>query len=411
MTTIRVSPEQLFTISKQFATACEAFKQMNQHLIQSMMNIEANWDGSTREKFYDDFRKSQLVMNEVVALTYSISATLLNHGERFLQADLHTMRESDPNCFPPPPNACSPLPVEDKRNAFQKSVDSLKELGEAFLQSADDRYQKRYDSVGGFLDYWTFGIPSGLVNGYVDRADKAFNSPQDTLNWLTFGVHGTIREATLPANAWSSEHWANMIGAGGMVLGVSSVFKPKIHLEAPVKYDGAVDFRQILSNGQRNELPLTDLQKVEVKQYLDKLDFPEENIAFAYPGYYDTWNTGMMFNRLVVNTDVLPAAAPGIGTLSANSRISMKATLAHEIIGHYEAANAGRAFPLYNLPPEVLKRNFALDEAQASIRAARFAPELSSTERYALLRDAIVRLHNADLRVKDVKSELFIDQR
>ena len=84
----------------------------------------------------------------------------------------------------------------------------------------------------------------------------------------------------------------------------------------------------------------------------------------------------MMYNRLVINTDVLPAAAPGVGTLSANTRISMNATLAHEIVGHYEATIAGRSFPLYDLPPEVVKRNYALDEAQASIRAARFAPEL-----------------------------------
>lgn len=119
----------------------------------------------------------------------------------------------------------------------------------------------------------------------------------------------------------------------------------------------------------------------------------------------------MMYNRLVINTDVLPAAAPGVGTLSANTRISMNATLAHEIVGHYEASIAGRAFPLYDLPPEVIKRNYALDEAQASIRAARFAPDLNSTERYALLRDAMVRLRNADLRVRDVKGELFIDQR
>ncbi|WP_338708092.1 WXG100 family type VII secretion target [Paenibacillus amylolyticus] len=411
MTRIMITPEQLFAISKQFYTAYTTLQHMNESLLRSMTDIEANWDGSTRERFYYDFKKSHLVMTEVVTLMSSISTVLHNHGERLLQADRESEGQVDMNCLPPPPNACGPQEGVDDRNAVEKSVDSLKELGQAFIQSADDRYQKRYDSVGGFLDYWTFGIPSGLVNGYVDRADKAFESPQDTLNWLTFGVHGTIREAVLPTNAWSSEHWASMLGTGGMVLGVSSVFKPKLHIDTPVKYDGAVDFRQILSDGQRNELPLTDNQKIEIKSYLNKLDFPEENILIAQPGYYDTWNTGMMYNRLVINTDVLPAAAPGVGTLSANTRISMNATLAHEIVGHYEASIAGRSFPLYDLPPEVIKRNYALDEAQASIRAARFAPELNSTERYALLRDAMVRLRNADLRVRDVKGELFIDQR
>jgi len=39
-----------------------------------------------------------------------------------------------------------------------------------------------------------------------------------------------------------------------------------------------------------------------------------------------------------------------------------------------------------------------LEEAQASIRAARFAPSLSSTERYTLLRDGITRLYKANIK-------------
>ncbi|ASR49360.1 hypothetical protein B4V02_22955 [Paenibacillus kribbensis] len=56
------------------------------------------------------------------------------------------------------------------------------------------------------------------------------------------------------------------------------------------------------------------------------------------------------------------------------------------------------------------KRNFALDEAQASIRAARFAPDLASIERMTLLRDAITRLKSADLRIRDVKGVLYIEE-
>lgn len=52
-----------------------------------------------------------------------------------------------------------------------------------------------------------------------------------------------------------------------------------------------------------------------------------------------------------------------------------------------------------------------LEEAQASIRAARFAPDLTSTERFTLLRDGITRLQNAPggpVRIRDVKSSLYI---
>ncbi|WP_397347495.1 hypothetical protein [Paenibacillus polymyxa] len=91
--------------------------------------------------------------------------------------------------------------------------------------------------------------------------------------------------------------------------------------------------------------------------------------------------------------------------------MSAKATIAHEIVGHYEAYKVGRAFELYDVAPDAFKRNFALDEAQASIRAARFAPDLTSIERMTLLRDAITRLKSADLRIGDVKGELYIEER
>ncbi|MCM3204105.1 WXG100 family type VII secretion target [Paenibacillus illinoisensis] len=462
MTTIKVTPEQLSSVSKQFAVAQSQVFQMNSILKQHLFEIERQWDGSTKEKFYVDFVVAQKIMDNFVSLSQSISKELEGYAEKFRLADQQAVQSYDSSCAPPPPDECR-APSTDNRNAFQKSADSLAELGRAFMQSADDRYQKRYDSVGGFLDYWTFGIPSGLVQGYVDRADKAFNSPNDTANWLTFGIHGTIREATMPTNAWSSEHWANMIGMGGLMVGTgyaSSMIKPHNLLTSSgggvkinsftrpsgtrqmtggfngfqdprmrvldniaeskkaressgfseflekEKQIGKGDHRQISSDGLRNELELTDAQKTELVNYSKRLGFPEENIVFR-----EHWNTGMMYDRLYINTDVLPAESHGVGTLSANARVSGRATVAHEIIGHYEAFKNGRAFELYNLDDNTYARNFALDEAQASIRAARFAPELNSVERITLLRDAITRLKNANLRVRDVKNELYIQHR
>jgi hypothetical protein len=55
-----------------------------------------------------------------------------------------------------------------------------------------------------------------------------------------------------------------------------------------------------------------------------------------------------------------------------------------------------------------------LEEAQASIRATRFGPDLTSTERFTLLRDAINRLQNAPggpMRIRDVKDLLYIQNR
>lgn len=61
--------------------------------------------------------------------------------------------------------------------------------------------------------------------------------------------------------------------------------------------------------------------------------------------------------------------------------------VAHEVVGHRAAARAGRT---QDIP--------VLEEAQASIRAARFAPGLTAIERLTLIRDAVERPHKAGLR-------------
>ena len=113
---------------------------------------------------------------------------------------------------------------------------------------------------------------------------------------------------------------------------------------------------------------------------------------------------GDMFGERILNigSDVVPGNV-GVGTLTANSRVSMNGTLAHELVGHMEAGMAGRTQDLLHL-----------EEAQASIRAARFGPDLTSTERFTLLRDGISRLKNAPggpISIRDVKDSLYIWQR
>lgn len=51
-----------------------------------------------------------------------------------------------------------------------------------------------------------------------------------------------------------------------------------------------------------------------------------------------------------------------------------------------------------------------LEEAQASIRAARFAPGLTMLERLTLIRDGVERLHKAGIRVSDVRDLLWIQE-
>lgn len=119
----------------------------------------------------------------------------------------------------------------------------------------------------------------------------------------------------------------------------------------------------------------------------------EKDVVFS-----DNMNTSykLLFgqDRLYIGTDVLPSDKKG---LPANSRVSMKGAVAHEVVGHREAEIAGKT-----------QANAVLEEAQASIRAARFAPNLSGRERITLIRDALERLNKAGYKIREVKEGLWI---
>lgn len=154
------------------------------------------------------------------------------------------------------------------------------------------------------------------------------------------------------------------------------------------------------SGGARGEVPLSAAQRAEVDAYLQKFDLDGVAVRHVDDTNLNTgYAHGDLFSILNIGSDVVPGNV-GLGTLTANSRVSLRGTLAHEIVGHREAALAERTQSI-----------LSLEEAQASIRAARFAPELTSTERFTLLRDGITRLHSDGKRIRDFRDFLFIDKR
>lgn len=158
-----------------------------------------------------------------------------------------------------------------------------------------------------------------------------------------------------------------------------------------------------VANRTRNSAPLTQEQAAEARAYALSLGATDDMIEIS-----DNMNTayGNIFGRevLYIGTDVLPKTGASRSGMTANSRISLRGAIAHELIGHRRATLVERAFDR-STPVGV-----ALDEAQASIRAARFAPSLTSTERYVLLRDGIARLRKQGLRIRDVRRQLWIDE-
>jgi hypothetical protein len=156
----------------------------------------------------------------------------------------------------------------------------------------------------------------------------------------------------------------------------------------------------VRSGGKRGEVPLTTEQRAEVDDYLTNFDLEAVTIRVVDDTDLNTgYAHGELFSILNIGSDVVPGNV-GIGTLTANSRIGIKGTLAHEIVGHREAAKAGRTQDI-----------LSMEEAQASIRAAIFAPDLDNIERFRLLRDGITRLHEDGIKIREVKDQLFIQQR
>ena len=155
------------------------------------------------------------------------------------------------------------------------------------------------------------------------------------------------------------------------------------------------DYKKANTGGQRNERPLTEEQYNEAKAYAVSLGMPAGRIVYS-----DFALTGYMsgdFELLRIGTDVLPT---GQRVRNPNSNISLKGVIAHEIVGHREASLKG-----------FTQSDDLLEEAQASIRAARFAPGLDCLERTDLIKDAISRLRNGQKLLREEKHKLYINER
>lgn len=169
----------------------------------------------------------------------------------------------------------------------------------------------------------------------------------------------------------------------------------------------SAQFSPVSSRG-RNTKPLTPQQIAEVQAYALELNIPPQSLFFSDCG--NTAYANFFGDEVVrIGFDIAPLPNPPLSGLTANSRITIKGSLAHEWIGHGGARRANRHFNL-GQPLQIDLLANALEEAQASIRAARFAPSLSFLERYILLRDGIARLRRQGLKIRQVRHRLFIEQ-
>ena len=152
---------------------------------------------------------------------------------------------------------------------------------------------------------------------------------------------------------------------------------------------------KIDTGGQRNESPLTASQIESAVEYAETLGMPRDSIL-----YRDYLPTGYVPSEdgLVIGTDAYPAKNP----ITENGKLSFKAAIAHEVVGHRDAYQQRLSQPKGHVLP-----GYIMEDVQASVRAARLAPGLTRSERIQLIRDAVERLPRGVL-FRDIRDELHI---
>jgi RHS repeat-associated protein len=170
-----------------------------------------------------------------------------------------------------------PVPVEPKSRGgasgsksfldsltdpFSKSWNSLSGIGNGFVSAQNERWDTLVNdpyNVGNFADWFTYGIPKGMYQGYVDRNNKKMDSVYDFTNYLTSGAVETVDGALFPDDPLSEEHWQNSIETSLAVFGVRLSSKGAIK-----QSDKAVD----ANKGKVEALPNSYQGVKEASEYL-----------------------------------------------------------------------------------------------------------------------------------------------
>ncbi|WP_166244906.1 WXG100 family type VII secretion target [Paenibacillus turpanensis] len=84
---ILVTPGELRNVARQFQQGGDQTEQLTNRLTQSLNGMQGQWDGMTKERFFQEFQNANNNMKQFVQMLESISQQLNSIADRFEQLD------------------------------------------------------------------------------------------------------------------------------------------------------------------------------------------------------------------------------------------------------------------------------------------------------------------------------------
>lgn len=84
---ILVTPEKIDLVSQQFAQSGQQSSQIVQRLQQCIQQMEGQWEGITRERFYGEYQQARVTMNKFVECLHTVSTELKQISVKFKSTD------------------------------------------------------------------------------------------------------------------------------------------------------------------------------------------------------------------------------------------------------------------------------------------------------------------------------------
>ncbi|MFX3623223.1 MAG: WXG100 family type VII secretion target [Ectobacillus sp.] len=83
---IRIKPEQVMEVAKQFQQAQQQAQTLASGLRKSIYNLESQWNGVTREKFFQSFQQSNKIIEQYSRTLHEVEGTLKEIIRKFSKA-------------------------------------------------------------------------------------------------------------------------------------------------------------------------------------------------------------------------------------------------------------------------------------------------------------------------------------